>query len=61
MAWTTVFSFCSAEERSAEVTISDHEIHPAAETRAQAEELPQTKLQDVSDFHEEFVPGTMCK
>lgn len=43
------------------MTISDHEIHPCAETRAQAEELPQTKLQDVSDFHEEFVPGTMCK
>lgn len=61
MAWTTVFSFCSAEERSAEVNISDHEIHPAAETKAQAEELPETKLQNVSDFHEEFVPGTMCK
>lgn len=28
---------------------------------AQAEELFETKLQTVSDFDEEFVPGTTCK
>lgn len=68
------YSFCSTEESSTEVNISANEIHPGAETKnteqktspdnggqaeAQAEELPETKLQTVSDFDEEFVPGTM--
>lgn len=29
--------------------------------QAEAEELPETKVQTASDFNEEFVPGTMCK
>lgn len=50
---TDVFGWQNAEQK----TSPDN----GGQAQAQAEECPETKLQTVSDFDEEFVPGTMCK
>lgn len=54
---TDVFGWQNTEQK----TSPDNGGQAEGQAEAQAEECPETKLQTVSDFDEEFVPGTMCK